>query len=157
MAYRANEVFCDVYYVRSRLGPRTLLLLSATNCDTRALLTSTVLAMGSTFSRHGTAPLSPPYSNSWMIPSGLLGSGPVRVVIDMLSASEGVVAVSHLLGGLLARPGEEGPTFAADLFAALVAADAEASAGPESGSSGGGALHAQVRTASGRPVDATVE
>lgn len=58
-----------------------------------------------------------------MVSPGLLGSGPMRVMMDMLRAAEGSVGASDILGGLLARPGEEGYALAADLFAAFVAGD----------------------------------
>eukprot|EP00752_Nemacystus_decipiens_P015153 g13499.t1 len=61
-------------------------------------------------------------SHSWMISPGLLGSGPLRTVIDMLTSANGRVTASDVLGGLLERPGGEGPALAADFFAALVAA-----------------------------------
>lgn len=78
-----------------------------------------------------------------MISPGLLGSGPMRVMIDLLRAAEGSAAASDILGGLLARPGEEGPALAADLFAAFVAGDCATIS--ESVRGDGSGLRSQVR------------
>lgn len=58
-----------------------------------------------------------------MISPGLLGSGPVRVVIDMVGAAKGNATESCVLSGLLETGGEEGPALAADMFAAFIAAE----------------------------------
>ncbi|CAM9873686.1 unnamed protein product [Ectocarpus fasciculatus] len=66
---------------------------------------------------------------SWMVSPGLLGSSPIRVVIDMLTAAKGCLTASDLLAGLLERPerpGDRGPSLAADIFAAFIAASAAA-------------------------------
>lgn len=85
-------------------------------------------------------------SQSWMISPGLLGSGPVRTVIDMLNSSNGRVLSSDVLAGLVEEPGDEGPALAADFFAALVAAAAAVASGEaDRGDNGGTALRSQVR------------
>ncbi|CAM9243868.1 unnamed protein product, partial [Hapterophycus canaliculatus] len=61
-------------------------------------------------------------SQSCMISPGLLGSGPMRVLIDMVGAAKGCVTTSMVLSGLLETQGEEGPALAADMFAAFIAA-----------------------------------
>lgn len=82
-----------------------------------------------------------------MISPGLLGSGPLRTVIDMVIAANGRVTTSDILGGLLERPGEEGPALAADFFAALVAAAAAVASGEaDRGDGGGSGLRPQVRS-----------
>lgn len=80
-----------------------------------------------------------------MIPPGLLGSGPLRAVIDMLNSAKGGVTASSILAGLLERPGEEGPALAADFFAAFVAAAAAAASGEiDGGDNGGTGLRSRV-------------
>lgn len=83
------------------------------------------------------------HSRSWMVSPGLLGSGPMRIMIDMLEAAEGSAAATDLLGGLLVKPGEEGPALAADLFAAFVTGDPATVS--ESVSDDGSGLRSQVR------------
>lgn len=84
-------------------------------------------------------------SQSWMVSPGLLGSGPLRTVIDMVTAADGRVTASGILGGLLEGPGDEGPALAADFFAALVAAAAAVASGePDRGDNGGTGLRSQV-------------
>ena len=80
-----------------------------------------------------------------MISPGLLGSGPVRTVIDMLNSANGCVTASDVLAGLVEGRGDEGAALATDFFAALVAAVAGA-AGREAGrgDSGGASLRSQV-------------
>lgn len=73
-----------------------------------------------------------------MISPGLLGSGPLRTVIDMLNSAEGRVATSDILDGLLERPDEEGPALAAEFFAAVVATAAAAASGETNGSNNEG-------------------
>lgn len=51
------------------------------------------------------------------------------MVIDMLTAAKGCLTASDLLAGLLERPerpGDHGPSLAADVFAAFIAASAAA-------------------------------
>ncbi|CBN78757.1 expressed unknown protein [Ectocarpus siliculosus] len=61
---------------------------------------------------------------SRMVSPGLLGSSPIRVVIDMLTAAKDCLTASDLLTGLLEVPGDDGPALAADVFAAFIAASA---------------------------------
>lgn len=79
-----------------------------------------------------------------MISPGLLGSGPIRAVIDMLGAAKGYVTASDLLVGLLQRPGAEGPAVAADIFAAFVAAAAAEGGQAEGGDNGLSDLRSRV-------------
>lgn len=77
-----------------------------------------------------------------MISPGLLCSGPVRTVVDMLNSANGRVTASDVLAGVLQRPGDGGPALAADVFAAFVAAAASGEA--ERGDSEGAGLRSQV-------------
>ena len=67
----------------------------------------------------------------------------MRVIIDMLRAAKDSVAASDILGGLFARPDEEGAALAADLFAAFVAGDCTTIS--ESVGGDGNGLRSQVR------------
>lgn len=78
-----------------------------------------------------------------MISPGLLGSGPIRVVIDMVGAANGSVTASDVLSGLLQTRGEEGPALAADMFAAFIAA-ATVTSGRTEGGDGGSDLRSRV-------------
>ncbi|CAM9924413.1 unnamed protein product [Scytosiphon promiscuus] len=82
-------------------------------------------------------------SQSSMISPGLLGSGPIRVVIDMIGAAKGRATASDVLSGLLDTRGEEGPALAADMFAAFTAA-ATVTSGRTEGGDEGGALRSRV-------------
>lgn len=83
-----------------------------------------------------------------MISPGLLGSGPLRAVVDMLNSAKGCVNASDILASLQARPGEKGPALAADFFAAFVAAAAAAASGEADGANNGVAgLRSQVSLA----------
>eukprot|EP00903_Cladosiphon_okamuranus_P018376 g16903.t2 len=94
-------------------------------------------------------------SLSWMISPGLLGSGPVRTVIDMLNSANGRVTSSDVLTGLIDGPGDEGPALAADFFAALVAAAAAVAIGEtDSVDNGGTILRSQATAWLGRALSA---
>lgn len=80
-----------------------------------------------------------------MISPGLLGAGPVRVMIDMLREANGPVTASEVLRGLAARPGQDGPASAADFFSAIVSAEARARAGSDGDDAARSGLRAQVR------------
>ena len=80
-----------------------------------------------------------------MISPGLLGAGPLRTVIDMITAANGHLTASDILGGLLENPGDEGPALAAEFFAALVAAAAAVASGEtDRGDNGRACLRSQV-------------
>ncbi|CAB1117932.1 unnamed protein product [Ectocarpus sp. CCAP 1310/34] len=70
---------------------------------------------------------------SWMVSPGLLGSSPIRVVIDMVTAAKGCLTASDLLAGLLEGPSDDGPALAADVFAAFIAASAAENGRPAGG------------------------
>lgn len=80
-----------------------------------------------------------------MVAPGRLGSGPLQLVIEMLRAAAGSVPAFDVLETLLARPGEDGTAFAADLFAAITTVAAATSGACGGGDSGGSGLCLQVR------------
>lgn len=80
-----------------------------------------------------------------MVAPGLLGSGPLQLVIDMLRAAAGSISASDVLKALLTRAGEEETGFAADLFAAITTAAAATSGTCDGIDSGVGGLSSQVR------------
>lgn len=80
-----------------------------------------------------------------MVAPGLLGSGPLQLVIDMLRAAAGSVPAFDVLEALLKRPGEDGTAFAADLFASITTVAAATSGACGGGDNGGSGLCVQVR------------
>lgn len=82
-----------------------------------------------------------------MVSPGLLSAGPIRLVMDIIHAAQGTVIVSDVLSGLLSRPGGDGPTLTADMFAAIVVSEATmfAGGGPHIAGGRGDSLRSQVR------------
>lgn len=71
-----------------------------------------------------TTSVAVPASRSRILPATLVASGPMRLVVDMLRAAQGLVSAAEVLSGLVALPEGLGAGQAADMFAAIASATA---------------------------------